>query len=114
MKHHRRGMTLVEVLVGIAILGGTGSLLLGFLYRNPMSQKAYTESYGTQLSRTQLFRVWASRNPQDTTLEHRDSLGVAWTTTLNVIHDGNEQCVSAFSVRSGQDTSRTLHFCLYE
>ncbi len=114
MKSPRNGMTLIEVLVGIAILGGAGSLLLGFLYRNPMTQKAYTENYGTQLSKTQLFRTWSSRNPQDTILVHKDSLNVEWTTILKIATDGKEKCISATSIRNGKDTTRTLEMCLYD
>lgn len=114
MKCIKHGMTLIEVLVGIAILGGSGSLLLGFLYRNPMSHKAYVESYGTLLSRTQLYKTWAARSARDTLLEHRDSLGVPWTTRLQITPDGDERCVAATSVRNKKDTTRTLHFCLYE
>lgn len=114
MKSIRKGMTLIEVLVGIAILGGTGTLLLGFLYRNPMTQQAYTENYGNQLSQTHLYRLWASKNPQDTSLYSKDSLGVEWMTLINVTKDGKEQCISATSVRQKKDTTRTLNFCLYE
>ena len=114
MKYAKKGMTLIEVLVGIAILGGAGSLLLGFLYRNPMSQRAYTENYGTKLSQTQLYRAWASRNPHDTLLGHKDSLGVNWSTILKVLEDNDEKCISATSVRLGKDTTRTLNLCLYD
>ena len=107
-------MTLIEVLVGIAILGGAGVLLMGFLYRNPMTHLAYTRNYGDKLSRTQLYRSWASGNPHDTLLEHRDSMGVDWTTIVKTIRDGNENCVSATSVRHGKDTTRTLYLCLYD
>lgn len=109
-RRRNRGSTLVEVLISFAILTTTGTLLVGFLYRNPMTNKAWIDDYGTELSKTALLTVHATN---DTTLQHTDARGNTWETLIKVSTNENETCYSGTSVRFSVDTTRTLHYCTY-
>lgn len=109
-KRRNRGSTLVEVLISFAILASTGVLMVGFLYRNPMSNKVWVDDYGQELSKTTLLTVHVAG---DTTLLHTDAGGASWETRVKVSTSDNETCYSATSIRRSTDTTRTLHYCTY-
>jgi hypothetical protein len=108
-------MTLIETLVALAVLGIVTAGLLGFLYRSPLSQKAYTEDYGRRLSHRALLEVWMDGILGDTLKEHTDSLGVPWSVRLDTAsNDSGGVCASAVAVRMGKDSTRALRYCFYE
>jgi len=111
---NKNGMTLVEILVSMAILSGICVVFLGYLFHNPISQKAYTEDYGRKLSNNALLEIWAHKSIKDSLIEHRDSVGVSWTTNLYISRYDKEICVKAISVRSATDTTKSLLYCFYE
>lgn len=100
----------MELLVGFAVLGTVGILLLGFLHRNPMSQKAYFNDRGRELTKRTLLLM---DFPKDTVFDYTDSLGVFWQTFTVVVQEGEEYCTTAFSVRLQKDTTRSLTYCRY-
>ena len=112
MKTRRQkiGSTLVEVLVSFAILTSTGVLVVGFLFRNPMSNKAWTDNYGQELSKIVLL---TTPTAGDTVVTHTDASGLLWETVVKVQKDNEETCLSAVSIRHRSDTTRTLHYCKY-
>lgn len=110
MNFVKKGSTLIELLVGFAMLGVSGALLLGFLHRNPMSQKAPLENTGREYSKRTLLLITESK---DTIYEYKDTLGVLWETLVQVQEGKDEVCIKAFSVRKKNDTTRTLTYCKY-
>ncbi|MDR1760357.1 MAG: hypothetical protein LBR60_07515 [Fibrobacter sp.] len=111
MNTGKKGAVFIEILVGFAILGTVGVLLLGFLHRNPMSQKAYVENSGRELTKRTLLLM-----PHfiDTVYSHQDVLGGApWQTIVTVSREGEEICAKAFSVRMERDTTRSLTYCKF-
>ena len=107
---HKKGSTLVEVLVSLAILASTGVFTVGFLYRNTMTNRVWTDDYGADLSKAALLTAKAT---SDTTLLHTDARGIPWETVIKVSQDDYETCLKATSIRYGADTTRTLHYCTY-
>lgn len=107
---HKKGSTLVEVLVSFAILSSTGVFIVGFLFRNPMSNKAWVDDYGQELSKIVLLTTPIAN---DTIVTHTDESGNSWETVITVTKDIEESCYSAISIRSKSDTTRTLHYCKY-
>lgn len=112
MKNNRSriGSTLVEVLVSFAILSSTGVLVVGYLFRNPMSNKAWINNYGQELSKIILLTTPIAN---DTIVTHSDESGNSWETVVKVAKDQEESCYSAISVRHKTDTTRALHYCKY-
>ena len=104
------GSTLVEVLVSLSILTSTGALAIGFLFRNPMSQKAWINNYGQEQSKIILL---TTSTENDTVITHTDATGTEWETTINILKDSSETCYKAVSIRRKSDTTRTLHYCTY-
>jgi len=104
------GSTLVEVLVSFAILSSTGILVVGYLFRNPMSNKVWIENYGQELSKIVLL---TDSIMNDTTVTHTDASGNHWETFVKVLKDQEETCFEAASIRRKTDTTHTLHYCKY-
>lgn len=104
------GSTLVEVLVSIAILTSTGVFIVGFLYRNPTTNKAWLDNYGQELSKIVLL---STPIENDTIVTHSDESGNSWETVVKVAKDQEESCYSAVSIRRKADSTRTLHYCTY-
>lgn len=109
----KKGSTLMEVLISFAIMGTVGVSLLGFQYRSPMSEKAYHDDYGRELSKLSLYRARDGLIAHDTLLEYRDSLGVPWIVQLHVITEIEERCFYAVADHLGEKASRKLSFCTY-
>lgn len=109
-KRSKIGSTLVEVLVSFAILSSTGVLVVGFLFRNPMSNKVWIDNYGQELSKIVLLTTPIAN---DTIVTHTDESGNSWETVVKVARDQEESCLKAISVRRKTDTTRTLHYCKY-
>lgn len=109
-RRFKTGSTLVEVLISFAILMSTGALVVGFLFRNPMSNKAWIDNYGQELSKIVLLTTEISN---DTLVTHTDASGNSWETVVEISKDKEELCYSAVSVRRKADTTRTLHYCTY-
>lgn len=109
---NKKGVTLVEVLVSFAILTTTGTFLMGYLYPNKMTQKAWIDDYGHNLSKLNLYLNEGLEN--DSIIEHRDSIGVEWETVITVHNSGDETCYRATSIRNKVDTTRTLYKCEYK
>ena len=107
---HKKGSTLVEVLVSFAILSSTGVLIVGFLFRNPMSNKAWVDDYGQELSKIVLLTTPIAN---DTIVTHTDESGNSWETVVKVQKDNEETCYSAVSIQRKSDSTRTLHYCQY-
>lgn len=110
MKNRVKGSTLVEVLVSLAIFTSTGMLIVGYLYRNPISNKVWIDNYGQELSKIVLLTTPIAN---DTTVTHTDESGNSWETVIKVLKDTPETCYSSVSVRRKTDTTRTLHYCTY-
>jgi hypothetical protein len=110
IKRSKIGSTLVEVLVSIAILTSTGVLVVGHLFRSPISNKAWTDNYGQELSKIILLTTPIA---SDTIVTHADVNGIQWETVVKVQKDNEEICYSAVSVRHKSDSTRTLHYCKY-
>lgn len=110
MKNRVKGSTLVEVLVSLAILTSTGMLIVGYLYRNPISNKVWIDNYGQELSKIVLLTTPIAN---DTTVTHTDKSGISWDVVIKVLKDSSETCYSSVSVRRKIDTTRTLHYCTY-
>ncbi len=110
MNTGKKGAVFIEILVGFAILGTVGVALLGFLHRNPMSQRAYVENTGRELTKRTLFLI-----PHfiDTVYSHQDALGAPWQTIVTISREGDEICAKAFSVRLERDTTRSLTYCKF-
>lgn len=106
----KKGGTLVEVLVSFAILSSTGVLVVGYLFRNPMSNKAWINNYGQELSKIILLTTPVAN---DTIVTHTDASGKFWETVIKVQKDSNEFCYSAISIRHKSDTTQTLYYCKY-
>lgn len=109
-KYSKIGSTLVEVLVSFAILTSMGVFTVGFLYRNSITNKAWLNNYGQELSKIVLL---ATPITNDTLITHTDESGFSWETVITVIKDAEESCYRASSVRHKSDTTRTLHYCTY-
>lgn len=109
-KRSKIGSTLVEVLVSFAILSSTGVLVVGFLFRNPMSNKVWIDNYGQELSKIVLLTTPIAN---DTIVTHTDESGNTWETVVKVSSEQEESCFKAVSIRRRQDTTRTLHYCNY-
>ena len=109
-KRSKIGSTLVEVLVSFAILSSTGVLVVGFLFRNPTSNKVWIDNYGQELSKIVLLTTPIAN---DTIVTHTDESGNSWETVVKVQKDADEICYSAVSVRHKSDSTRTLHYCKY-
>jgi hypothetical protein len=109
-KRSKIGSTLVEVLVSFAILSSTGVLVVGFLFRNPMSNKVWIDNYGQELSKIILLTTPIAN---DTIVTHTDESGNTWETVVKVSSEQEESCFKAVSIRRRQDTTRTLHYCNY-
>lgn len=109
-KRSKIGSTLVEVLVSFAILSSTGVLVVGFLFRNPMSNKVWIDNYGQELSKIILLTTPIAN---DTIVTHTDESGNTWETVVKVSSEQEESCFKAVSIRRRQDTTRTLHYCKY-
>ena len=105
----RKGSTLMEALVSFAILSTTGVFLCGFLYKSPTTQKAWTDSYGHELSAVAVLDKFKA----DTTLLHTDANGSHWETVITVTKDEDELCYKAISVRNKKDSTKALHYCIY-
>lgn len=110
IKRSKIGSTLVEVLVSIAILTSTGVLVVGHLFRSPISNKAWIDNYGQELSKIILLTTPIA---SDTIVTHADANGIQWETVVKVQKDNEEICYSAVSVRHKSDSTRTLHYCKY-
>ena len=112
MKNRRSniGSTLVEVLVSFAILSSTGAFIVGFLFRNPMSNKVWIDNYGQELSKIVLLTTPIAN---DTIVMHTDENGNSGETIVKVSIEQEESCFKAISIRRGLDTTRTLHYCNY-
>ena len=110
IKFRKKGSTLVEVLVSLAILTSTGVLVVGYLYRNQTTNKVWIDNYGQELSKIILLTTHIAN---DTIVTHTDSSGNFWETVVKVSKDNDEQCYSAVSIRHKSDTTRTLHYCTY-
>jgi len=104
------GSTLVEVLVSIAILTSTGVFIVGFLYRNPTTNKAWLDNYGQELSKIVLMTTPIEN---DTIVTHTDASENFWETVITVSKSNEESCYRAVSVRRKADSTRTLHYCTY-
>lgn len=104
------GSTLVEVLVSIAILTSTGVFIVGFLYRNPTTNKAWLDNYGQELSKIVLL---STPIENDTIVTHTDASENFWETVVKVAKDQEESCYRAVSIRRKADSTRTLHYCTY-
>lgn len=104
------GSTLVEVLVSIAILTSTGVFIIGFLYRNPTTNKAWLDNYGQELSKIVLL---STPIENDTIVTHIDASENFWETVITVSKSNEESCYRAVSVRRKADSTRTLHYCTY-
>lgn len=109
-RHHKNGSTLVEVLVSLAILTSTGVFVVGFLYRTPMSNKAWIDNYGQELSKIVLLTTPIAN---DTVVTHSDASGSSWETIVKVSRELDELCYRAVSIRRKADTTRALHYCKY-
>jgi len=109
-KHSKIGSTLIEVLVSFAILTSMGVFTVGFLYRNSITNKAWLNNYGQELSKIVLLGTPITN---DTLITHTDNSGFSWETIVTVIKDAEESCYRATSVRQKSDTTRTLHYCIY-
>lgn len=109
-KRSKIGSTLVEVLISFAILSSTGVLVVGYLFRNPMSNKAWINNYGQELSKIILLTTPITN---DTIVTHTDASGNRWETVIKVQKDSEEICYNAVSVRHKSDSTRTLHYCKY-
>ena len=107
----RKGSTLVEVLVSFGILATTGIFMIGFLFKNPTTNKAWLNNYGQELSKIVLLSTTIEK---DTTIEHTDANGILWETVVSTSQDSIEECFSAVSIRLKKDTTRILHYCKYE
>ena len=110
IKRSKIGSTLVEVLVSFAILSSTGVLVVGFLFRNPMSNKVWIDNYGQELSKIVLLTTPIAN---DTIVTHTDESGNSWETVVKVQKDNDEICYNAVSVQHKSDSTRTLHYCKY-
>lgn len=108
---NKKGVTLVEVLVSFAILTTTGTFLMGYLYPNKMTQKAWIDDYGHNLSKLNLYLNEGLE--KDTILVHRDSIGIEWETLITAQNSGDEICNKAISIRNKADTTRALYKCEY-
>ena len=109
-RHLKKGSTLIEVLVSLAILTSTGGGVVGFLYRPPMSNKAWIDNYGHELSKIVLLTTPIAN---DTVVTHSDASGSAWETIVKVSREQDESCYRAVSIRRKADTTRALHYCKY-
>lgn len=109
-KPAKKGSTLVEVLVSFAILATTGVFILGFLYKNSMTNKVWVDDYGQELSKIALYSIPIKK---DTVIEHVDANGVPWNTIVKVSKEDFETCFKAVSVRHETDTTRALYYCKY-
>ena len=110
IKRSKIGSTLVEVLISFAILSSTGVLVVGYLFRNPISNKAWINNYGQELSKIILLTTSMA---SDTVVTHTDASGNFWETVVKVQKDSDEFCYSTVSVRRKSDTTRTLHYSTY-
>ena len=108
---YKKGMTLVEVLLSFAILATTGAMLMGFLYPSKMTQKAWVDDYGHNISKLNLFLNEGLE--KDTVIEQMDSIGVEWETVITAQNTGDETCYKATSIRNKADTTRALYKCEY-
>lgn len=109
-RHSRNGSTLVEVLVSLSILATTGVFVMGFLFQNPMSNKAWIDCYGHELSKIVLY---TANIKNDTTILHIDSNGVPWETFVKQSQDEFETCYKIVSIRNKTDSTRALNYCIY-
>lgn len=109
-KLSKKGSTLVEVLVSLAILTSTGVLVVGYLYKNQTTNKVWVDNYGQELSKIILLTTSIAN---DTIVTHTDAGGNFWETIVKVQKDSDEFCYSTVSVRRKSDTTRTLHYCTY-
>lgn len=107
----RKGSTLIEVLVSFAILATTGIFMVGFLFKNPTTNRAWLNNYGQELSKIILLSTPIEK---DTTIEHTDANGILWETVISATQDSIERCFHAVSIRLKKDTTRSLHYCKYE
>lgn len=109
-RHSCVGSTLVEVLVSLSILATTGVFMMGFLFQSPMSNKAWNDSYGQELSKIVLY---TTNIKNDTTILHTDSNGVPWETLVKQTQDEFETCYKVESIRNKTDSTRALNYCIY-
>jgi len=109
-RQHQVGSTLVEVLVSFAILATTGVFMVGFLFKNPMSNKAWVDNYGFELSKVTLLTAAIDSNA---TFAHTDANGFRWKTIVTATKDSTETCFRAISVRNKVDSTRALNYCTY-
>lgn len=109
-RRSRHGSTLVEILVSFAILATTGVFMVKFLYKNPMTQRAWTDCYGFELSKVVLL---TNQVQADTSFTHTDANGIHWETHIRATKDEHEICYRAVSVRNGKDSTRVLNYCTY-
>lgn len=109
---YKKGVTLIEVLLSFAILTTSGVMLMSYLYPNKMTQKAWVDDYGHNLSKLNLYLYEGLE--KDTTIVHRDSVGVEWETLITAQNSGDETCYKAVSIRNKVDTTRTLYKCEYK
>lgn len=110
IKRSKNGSTLVEVLISFAILSSTGVLVVGYLFQNPISNKAWINNYGQELSKIILLTTSMA---SDTVVTHTDASGNYWETVVKVLKDQEESCFESTSIRRKIDTTRTLHYCKY-
>lgn len=112
MKNRRfqAGSTLVEVLISFAILATTGVFMVGFLFKNPMSNKAWIDNYGSELSKVTLLTTVIDSSA---TFTHTDANGFRWETIVTATKDSTETCFRAISIRNKIDTTRALNYCIY-
>lgn len=108
-----RGFSLMEVLISFAILATTGTLLSGFLYKGPVTQKARNENYGQELGKIYLLAETATGLAKDSTFVHNDANGNHWEVAISQTVDGDEVCYKAQPVRNKVDSTRALYYCRY-
>lgn len=110
-RQSQAGSTLVEVLISFAILATTGVFMVGFLFKNPMSNKAWVDNYGFELSKVTLLTAAIDSNA---TFTHTDANGFQWETIVKATKNAPETCFRITSVRNRVDSSRTLNYCIYK
>ena len=108
---YKKGVTLIEVLLSFAILTTSGVMLMSYLYPNKITQKAWIDDYGHNLSKQNLYLNEGLE--KDTILVHRDSIGIEWETLITAQNSGDEICYKAISIRNKADTTRALYKCEY-
>ena len=110
IKHDQKGSSLMEVLISLCILATTGTFMMGFLFKNATTNKAWIDNYGQELSKIILL---SKTIENDTTFENYDENGIFWETKINAYLDDEEKCFTAVSIRLKKDTTNALYYCKY-